>query len=45
MINIARFRIEKVIRKDYKKKKAFVKLRGYSNAFNYWVSFKDMDID
>ena len=36
------FRIEKVIRRDNKKKKALVKWKGYSNKFNSWVSFKDL---
>ena len=36
------FRIEKVIRRDNKKKKALVKWKGYSNTFNSWVSFKDL---
>ena len=35
------FRIEKVIRRDYKKKQALVKWKGYSNDFNSWVSLKD----
>ena len=36
------FRIEKVIRRDKKKKKALVKWKGYSDKFNSWVSFKDL---
>ena len=36
------FRIEKVIRRDNKKKKARVKWKGYSEKFNSWVSFKDL---
>ena len=36
------FRIEKVIRRDNKKKKALVKWKGYSDKFNSWVSFKDL---
>ena len=36
------FRIEKVIRKDYKKKQALVKWKGYSDEFNTWVPFKDL---
>ena len=36
------FRIEKVVRRDNKKKKALVKWKGYSNKFNSWVSFKDL---
>ena len=36
------FRIEKVIKRDNKKKKALVKWKGYSNKFNSWVNFKDL---
>ena len=36
------FRIEKVVRRDNKKKKALVKWKGYSYKFNSWVSFKDL---
>ena len=36
------FRIEKVIRKDYKKKQALVKWKGYDNNFNSWIPFKDL---
>ena len=36
------FRIEKVVRRDNKKKKALVKWNGYSAKFNSWVSFKDL---
>ena len=36
------FRIDKVIRRDYKKKQALVKWKGYSNDFNTWISFKDL---
>ena len=36
------FRIDKVIRRDYKKKQALVKWKGYSNDFNSWVSLKDL---
>ena len=35
------FRIEKVVRRDNKKKKALVKWKGYSDKFNSWVNFKD----
>ena len=35
-------RIEKVVRRDNKKKKALVKWKGYSDKFNSWVSFKDL---
>ena len=36
------FRIDKVIRRDYKKKQALVKWKGYSNEFNSWVPMKDL---
>ena len=36
------FRIEKVVRRDNKKKKALLKWKGYSDNFNSWVSFKDL---
>ena len=36
------FRIEKVIRRDNKKKMALVKWNGYPDKFNSWVSFKDL---
>ena len=36
------FRIEKVVRRDNKKKKAFVKWKGYSDKFNSWINFKDL---
>ena len=36
------FRIENVVRRDNKKKKALVKWKGYSDKFNSWVSFKDL---
>ena len=35
------FRIDKVIKRDYKKKKALVKWKGYSNDFNSWIPLKD----
>ena len=35
------FRIEKVIRRDNKKKRALVKWKGYSDDFNSWVPFDD----
>ena len=38
-----KFRIEKVIRKDYKKKLALVKWKGYSSSFNSWVPLKDLE--
>ena len=31
------FRIEKVLRRDNKKKKALLKWRGYSDKFNSWI--------
>jgi hypothetical protein len=31
------FRIEKVIKRDYKKKQALVKWKGYSDKFNSWI--------
>ena len=36
------FRIEKVIKRDYKKKQALVKWRGYPDKFNSWIPFKDL---
>ena len=36
------FRIEKVVRRDNKKKKALVKWKGYSDKFNSWVDFQDL---
>ena len=33
------FRIDKVIRRDYKKKQALVKWKGYSDDFNSWIPF------
>ena len=36
------FRIEKVIRRDNKKKLALVKWSSYPDKFNSWVSFKDL---
>jgi len=36
------FRIEKVIKKDYKKKQALVKWRGCSDDFNSWIPLKDL---
>ena len=36
------FRIDKVIRRDYKKKQALVKWKGYSDDFNTWIPFKDL---
>ena len=36
------FRIDKVIRRDNKKKQALVKWMGYSNEFNSWIPMKDL---
>ena len=36
------FRIEKIIRRDNKKKMALVKWSGYPDKFNSWVSLKDL---
>ena len=36
------FRIDKVIKRDYKKKQALVKWSGYSDDFNSWLKFKDL---
>ena len=36
------FRIEKIIRRDNRKKLALVKWSGYPDKFNSWVSFKDL---
>ena len=33
------FRIENVLKKDYKKRKMLVKWKGYPNKFNSWVAF------
>ena len=35
------FRIDKVIRRDYKKKQALVKWKAYSDDFKSWVPLKD----
>ena len=35
------FRIEKVVRRHTKKKKALVKWKGYSDKLNSWITFKD----
>ena len=37
------FRIDKVIRRDYKKKQALVKWKGYSDEFNSWIPIKDLE--
>ena len=36
------FRMDKVIRRDYKKQRALVKWKGYSDDFNSWVPFEDI---
>jgi len=36
------FRIEKIIRRNYKKKQALVKWKGYSDDFNSWIPMKDV---
>ena len=36
------FGIEKVIRRDNKKKKALVKWKGYSDKLNSWINFNDL---
>ena len=36
------FRIDKVIRRDYKKKQTLVKWKGYNDAFNSWIPIKDL---
>jgi len=36
------FRIDKIIRRDYKKKQALVSWKGYSDEFNSWVPLKDL---
>ena len=36
------FRIDKVIRRDYKKKQALVKWKGYSDEFNSWIPIKGL---
>ena len=36
------FRIDKIIRRDYKKKQALVSWKGYSDDFNSWIPIKDL---
>ena len=37
------FRIDKVIRRNYKKKQALLKWKGYSDYFNSWIPIKDFN--
>ena len=36
------FRSDQVIKRDYKKKQALVKWKGYDDEFNSWIPFKDL---
>ena len=36
------FRIDKLIKRDYKKKLALVKWKGYNDDFNSWIPMKDL---
>ena len=36
------FRIDKVLRRDYKKKQALVKWKGYNDNFNSWIPINDL---
>ena len=36
------FRIDKVLRRDCKKKQALVKWRGYNDNFNSWIPINDL---
>ena len=36
------FRIDKIIRRNYKNKQALVKWKGYIDDLNSWISFKDL---
>ena len=36
------FRIDKIFRRDYKKKQALVKWKGYRDNFNSWIPLKDL---
>ena len=36
------FRIDKVLRRDYKRKRALVKWKGYNDNFNSWITIKDL---
>ena len=37
------FCIDKVIRRNYKKKQALVKWKGYSDDFNSWIPMEDLN--
>ena len=36
------FSIEKIIRRNYKKKQALVKWKGYTDDFHSWIPLKDL---
>ena len=36
------FRVDKVIKRDYNKKRTLVKWKGYSDDFNSWMPTKDL---
>jgi len=36
------FRIENIIRRNYKKKQALVKWKGYTDDFHGWIPLKDL---
>ena len=38
------FRIEKVLKRNYKKKQALVKWLGYDDNFNSWIPFDDLKL-
>ena len=37
------FRIDKVTKRDYKKKQALVKWKEYNDDFNSWIPIKDLN--
>lgn len=41
--NQDQYRIEKIVRKDNKNKRALVKWLGYPSKFNSWMSFEDLE--
>ena len=41
--NQNKFRIEKVIRKNYKKQEALVKWKGYGKSFNSCVTLQELE--